>query len=45
VFPNGRRVVSASFDKTLKVWNVKTGECVKTLQGHSSFVRCGVRFL
>ena len=40
--PDGRRVVSASNDKTLKVWDVATGECVATLQGHSSGVRCGV---
>ena len=42
MFPDGRRVVSASGDKTLKVWDVETGECVATLKGHSSYVRCGV---
>ena len=42
MFPDGRRVVSASDDKTLKVWDVATGECVATLQGHSDSVRCGV---
>ena len=42
VFPDGRRVVSASDDKTLKVWDVATGECVATLKGHWSSVRCGV---
>ena len=42
MFPDGRRVVSASDDKTLKVWDVATGECVATLEGHSSAVRCGV---
>ena len=38
---DGRRVVSASADKTLKVWDVKSGEwkCVATLQGHSGYVR------
>ena len=39
MFPDGRRVVSASFDKTLKVWDVETGECVATLVGHSLSVR------
>ena len=34
MFPDGRRVVSASWDKTLKVWDVATGECVATLEGH-----------
>ena len=45
MFPDGRRVVSASVDETLKVWNIETGECVATLQGHPGDVRCGVRFL
>jgi len=45
VFPDGRRVVSASLDHTLKVWDVKTGECVATLKstgyvkGHTDAVR------
>ena len=39
MFPDGRRVVSASEDKTLKVWNIETGECVATLEGHSREVR------
>ena len=42
VFPDGRRVVSASRDNTLKVWDVATGECVATLEGHSNEARCGV---
>ena len=41
MFPDGRRVVSASWDKTLKVWDV-TGKCVTTLKGHKYEVRCGV---
>ena len=40
VFPDGRRVVSGSGDKTLKVWDIATGECVATLEGHSNTVRC-----
>ena len=39
VFPDGRRIVSASCDKTLKVWEVATGVCVATLRGHSWEVR------
>merc|ERR550514_1254287 len=40
VFPGGRRIVSASWDKTLKVWDVATGKCVATLEGHSNDVNC-----
>ena len=42
MFPDGRRVVSGSLDNTLKVWDVATGECLATLEGHSHAVRCGV---
>ena len=45
MFPDGRRVVSASYDNTLKVWDMATGECVATLVGHSEIVRCGVRWV
>ena len=38
VFPDGRHIVSASVDKTLKVWDVAAGACVATLEGHSSSV-------
>ena len=40
ISPDGRRVVSGSQDETLKVWDVETGECVATLEGHSERVRC-----
>ena len=36
--PDGRAVVSASYDKTLKLWSVSGGECLKTFQGHSKIV-------
>ena len=36
---SGNLLVSASRDKTLRVWDVTTGYCVKTLRGHSDWVR------
>ncbi|MEH1881091.1 WD40 repeat domain-containing protein, partial [Nostoc sp.] len=38
VTPNGQQVISASGDKTLKVWNLATGEEQFTLNGHSNSV-------
>ena len=38
VSPDGRRVVSASTDETLKVWDLDTGGVLATLQGHASAV-------
>jgi len=38
VSPDGRRAVSASHDKTLKVWDLETGRELRTLEGHSSSV-------
>ena len=36
---SGNLLVSASRDKTLRVWDVTTGYCVKTLRGHTDWVR------
>jgi WD40 repeat protein len=36
---DGRQAISASHDKTLKVWNVMTGRGLCTLKGHSDWVR------
>ncbi|MFY0572661.1 SIR2 family protein [Archangium lansingense] len=38
VTPDGRRVVSASRDNTLKVWELETGREVSTLEGHGDSV-------
>jgi WD40 repeat protein len=38
VLPDGRRALSASWDETLRLWDLETGLCLATLQGHTSFV-------
>lgn len=38
-FSSGNMLVSASGDKSLKIWDTTTGYCVKTLHGHSGWVR------
>jgi len=37
---DSKYLCSGSDDKTIKVWNVATGECVKTLTGHTNYVFC-----
>ena len=32
--PDGRWLVSGSWDKTIKIWEVDTGRVVQTLAGH-----------
>jgi platelet-activating factor acetylhydrolase IB subunit alpha len=36
---SGNLLVSASRDKSLKIWDVTTGYCIKTLHGHTGWVR------
>ncbi len=38
ISPNGQFIVSASADRTLKVWEVATGQELRTLSGHSDKV-------
>jgi WD40 repeat protein len=38
VTKDGKRVVSASYDKTLRVWDMETGQMLQTLEGHSAGV-------
>ena len=35
IAPDGRRAVSASLDKTLRVWDLESGQSIRTLEGHS----------
>ena len=36
--PDGTKVASGSGDTTVKLWDVTSGECLQTLEGHSSDV-------
>ncbi|KAF9415811.1 hypothetical protein BGZ94_010389 [Podila epigama] len=35
-----RIVVSASGDRTIKIWSFETGECLRTLEGHTRGIAC-----
>ncbi|CAN0398772.1 unnamed protein product, partial [Discosporangium mesarthrocarpum] len=37
--PSGGHLISCSRDQTVKVWEVATGYCVRTLVGHTEWVR------
>jgi WD40 repeat protein len=36
---SGNLLVSASRDKSLRIWDVSAGYCVKTIRGHADWVR------
>jgi WD40 repeat protein len=38
--PDGKRIASASYDKTAKVWDAGTGKDILTLKGHAAEVSC-----
>lgn len=40
--PDGRWILSASNDKTARLWSVETGKLVRTFEGHGASVRCAV---
>lgn len=40
VTPDGRRAVSGGDDPVLRVWDLETGQCLRTLEGHTDGVRC-----
>ena len=40
--PDGQQVLTASMDKTAKVWSAASGECLRTLMGHTGRVKSAV---
>jgi RNA polymerase sigma factor (sigma-70 family) len=40
--PDGRRAISSSFDRTVRIWDVQTGRELRRLVGHSQRVECAV---
>lgn len=39
ISPDGQTLASGSVDKTIKLWNLKTGDLLRTLTGHEGYVR------
>jgi WD40 repeat protein len=37
---DGKKIVSCSYDSTIKIWNSESGTCELTLKGHTSWVTC-----
>ena len=33
-----QKIISGSYDNTIKIWDANTGQCLKTLEGHSDDV-------
>ncbi len=38
--PDGARIVTASFDRTARIWDTETGVVLRTLEGHTHMVSC-----
>jgi WD40 repeat protein len=37
--PDGQKFASGSDDQTVRIWDIKSGKCISTLEGHSGCVR------
>jgi WD40 repeat protein len=43
LFESVKSFATSSTDKTIKVWEIESGECLKTLSGHDSDVKCVIK--
>ena len=39
---SNKHLISGSSDKTIKIWEIESGSCLKTLKGHQKTVECVV---
>lgn len=39
-YGNGTLLLTVADDKSMKVWNLSSGRCVKSIEAHSHFVSC-----
>ncbi|MBD0345744.1 MAG: serine/threonine protein kinase [Coleofasciculus sp. Co-bin14] len=40
ISPDGQFLASGSYDKTIKLWSLRTGELLNTLSGHTNRISC-----
>lgn len=38
--PAGKHLISAADDNTYRIWDLKTGRCVRRIDAHERFVSC-----
>ena len=38
--PDGKAIVSGSFDESIKMWNPETGDVIRTLNGNRDMLLC-----